>query len=415
MLEVAVIADDLTGAAETGVAFLGAYQDARLVDADHLATFSAQPIAPVLAVNSHSRALSVQQAQLRVKSATERLMIWRPTRVFKKIDSCLRGNIGAEADAVIDAMGSPVSFIAPSYPEMGRTTSGDIHRVNGQPIAASEIGQNAAEAVPESRVTLAVAAQSRLPVGHVDIKAISAGVETLRLAVERLTAKGIRHIVFDATERRHLAAVATLALKCFPTALLVGSGGLANALCDQLPCPHPSIPVSLPAAAGHHLIVVGTASTRARCQIEKLQRTRPAETVTVDPDCLAATKVAPDESVVSRLVAALQRSDVVACIAPPTGKNSAKLAHQVVNGFGMLIAAATLRCRPASLFLSGGDTAFSVLTQLGICQLKLARAIAPGLVLSTVVHCQFRGLVVGTKPGSFGNDDALLIWRNTFA
>jgi D-threonate/D-erythronate kinase len=415
MLEVAVIADDLTGAAETGVAFLSAYSDARLVSADDLVTLAAESVAPILAVDTHSRALSVADARLRVESCAERLMAWRPRRVFKKIDSCMRGNMGAEADAVIDAMNLPISFVAPSYPEMGRITIGDIHLVNGQPAADSEIGRNANEPVRESRLSLAVAAQSRYPVDRVGIETVIAGAEPLRLSVARLVAQGVRHITFDATERRHLTAVAALALKHFPTALLVGSGGLATALCDQLPRVPATLTVPLPAATGHHLIALGTASGQARRQIAKLRRDYPVQTVVFDPARLASAERAPDEAELARLVEALMHGDVVAHIATPCGKEWSQIAPQVVKGFGALIAAAVSRVRPAGLFLSGGDTAFSVLGQLGIRQLKLEHTIVPGLVLSTVVGTAFSGLAVGTKPGSFGDDDALLRWRHAFA
>jgi hypothetical protein len=33
-------------------------------------------------------------------------------------------------------------------------------------------------------------------------------------------------------------------------------------------------------------------------------------------------------------------------------------------------------------------------------------------VLGVVVGCAFEGLAVGTKPGAFGDDDALLRWRD---
>jgi len=415
MLEIGIIADDLTGAAESGAAFLPAYSDVRLVGADDLAMLPAGSPAPVLAVDTHSRALAAAQARQCVELAAGRLKAWRPAHVFKKIDSCLRGNLGAEADAVIDTMDLPISFIVPSYPEMGRITVGDIHYVNGEPVADSEFGRNADERVPESRLTLAVAVQSRHPVGHIDIDTLAAGEQALRRAVEQLAAKGVRHIVFDAAERQHLTAVAALGLKHFPSALLVGSAGLAAALCEQLPpAPAPS-PAPVPTVAGHHLIALGTASCRARYQVAVLQQVHPAEMVTLDPVRLADAEAAPDAAVLAGLVEALTRGDVVACIAGPRSKDWSRMAQRVANGFGALIAAAAARIRPASLFLSGGDTAFAVLRRLGIHQLKLERMIVSGLVLSTAVGGPFRGLAVGTKPGAFGDDDALLRWRNAFA
>lgn len=412
MLDIGIIADDLTGAAETGAAFLPAYSDVFLVDADHLPAGSGAPV--VLAVDTNSRALAPAQARACVEVVAKGLKARRPPHIFKKIDSCLRGNVGAEADAVVDTMDLPISFIVPSYPEMGRITVDGIHYVNGQPVADGEIGRSANERVLESRLTLAIAAQSRYRVGHVDIKTLAAGEEVLRRAIERLSAQGIRHVAFDATERHHLTAVAAVALKHFPSALLVGSAGLAAAVCAQLPKVLEPVPAPVRATSGHHLMVLGTASARANCHIAILQQVHPMETVTLDPVRLAGSRTTPDEAQLARLISAMTRGDVVARIAPARGNDWSAAALQVVNGLGALIASAATRMRPASLFLAGGDTAFAVLQRLGIHKLKLERLIVSGMVLSTVVGNPLCGLPVGTKPGAFGGDDALLRWRNVF-
>lgn len=44
--------------------------------------------------------------------------------MYKKIDSTLRGNIGVELDAVIDALNISTVIIAPVFPKNGRITVG---------------------------------------------------------------------------------------------------------------------------------------------------------------------------------------------------------------------------------------------------------------------------------------------------
>jgi uncharacterized protein YgbK (DUF1537 family) len=252
-------------------------------------------------------------------------------------------------------------------------------------------------------------------VGHVDLKTVAAGEEALCAAVERLAREGFRHIAFDAAERGHLATVAGLALKHFPAALLVGSAGLAQGLCDGQP--HLSPPPSPPmvAAPGHHLIALGTASPRARRQVEVLRASYPFTVIEMDSGRLAKTDLVPEESDLAELADGLAGGDVVVRITPPHGETSARTTRRVAGGFGALVAALVARTPPASLFLSGGDTALSVLGRLGARGLRLEREIVPGLVLGTVVGCTFEGLAVGTKPGAFGDDDALIQWRDSFS
>lgn len=415
MLEISVIADDLTGAADTGIQFRALYAEALLMADNGLAARPPSPVPEVLAVHTTSRALPVSQARARIKLAAERLTLWRPGRVFKKVDSCLRGNLGAEADALIDTLGLPLSFIAPAFPAVGRTTVDDVHLVHGTPVAESEMGRDPATPVSESRLTQVIAHQSHHRVGHVPLATVTAGEKALKGAIEVLASTGVRHVAFDATEREHLAAIAALALKHFPMALLVGSAGLAQGLCDSQP--HLVAPAMEPIvpAPGPHLIALGTASPRARRQVEVLQDRYPFTVIELDPGRLAKTDLVPEEEDLSDLADGLAAGDLVVRIAAPKGETTARLTRRVAGGFGALVAALVARTPPASLFLSGGDTALSVLGRLGARGLRLDREIVPGLVLGQVVGCAFAGLAVGTKPGAFGDDEALLRWRASFA
>lgn len=415
MLEIAVIADDLTGAADTGIQFRAIYAEALLMADTGLAARPPDPVPEVLAVHTTSRALPVSQARARIKLAAERLTLWRPGRVYKKIDSCLRGNLGAEADALIDTLGLPLSFIAPAFPAVGRTTVDDVHLVHGTPVSESEMGRDPATPVSESRLTQVIAHQSHHPVGHVGLATVAAGEAALKKAVETLAAEGMRHIAFDATERAHLAAIAALALRHFPTALLVGSAGLAQGLCDGRPHPGPVATVPVTAKPGPHLIALGTASPRARRQVEVLMERYPFGVIEMDSGRLAKTDLVPEESDLAELADGLSAGDLVVRITPPHGETTARFTRRVAGGFGALVAALVARTPPASLFLSGGDTALSVLGRLGARGLRLDREIVPGLVLGRVTGCAFEGLAVGTKPGAFGDDEALLAWRAHFS
>ena len=46
------------------------------------------------------------------------------TRVYKKVDSTLRGNVGSELVATMTLLGSKVCIMAAASPDCGRTTVG---------------------------------------------------------------------------------------------------------------------------------------------------------------------------------------------------------------------------------------------------------------------------------------------------
>ena len=129
MVEIVVIADDLTGAADTGIQFRPLFPQTLLMDCSVPVSDDAFPDAEVLAVYTGTRALPAEVAAQRVYGATRRLLGLQNRRVFKKVDSCLRGNLGAETASLVKVLKLDLAFIAPAFPEMGRTTVNGIHRI----------------------------------------------------------------------------------------------------------------------------------------------------------------------------------------------------------------------------------------------------------------------------------------------
>ncbi|MBB3133143.1 uncharacterized protein YgbK (DUF1537 family) [Rhizobium pisi] len=121
-LKAAIIADDLTGALDTGTPFAGAglsvvvAVDIEAVQ-DAIATGS-----DVVVVNTASRALGEREAVERVRMATEVLRGAKPAVVMKKIDSRLKGNVAAESLALAEALGLETILVAPAIPDQERVT-----------------------------------------------------------------------------------------------------------------------------------------------------------------------------------------------------------------------------------------------------------------------------------------------------
>ncbi|RAZ93762.1 four-carbon acid sugar kinase family protein, partial [Klebsiella oxytoca] len=62
--------------------------------------------------------------------------------MYKKTDSALRGNVGSELTAVLDATGSRSLHFFPAFPRMHRTTEDGIHYINGIPVHESVFGRD---------------------------------------------------------------------------------------------------------------------------------------------------------------------------------------------------------------------------------------------------------------------------------
>lgn len=121
-ITVAIIADDLTGALDTGTPFVAAgLSVAVAVDVENIP--SALRGAPdVLVVNTASRALPPEEASARIGLAAIGLAMARPAFVFKKIDSRLKGNVAIESEALARAFGYRKLVVAPAIPDQQRFT-----------------------------------------------------------------------------------------------------------------------------------------------------------------------------------------------------------------------------------------------------------------------------------------------------
>ncbi|WOS66608.1 four-carbon acid sugar kinase family protein [Sinorhizobium fredii] len=121
-IRVAIVADDLTGALDTGTPFVDAgLTVAVALDGDAVEAAIATG-AEVIVVNTVSRALDPFEAADRIKQATAALCHASPEFVLKKIDSRLKGNVATESEALALAFGRHRLLIAPAVPDQQRHT-----------------------------------------------------------------------------------------------------------------------------------------------------------------------------------------------------------------------------------------------------------------------------------------------------
>ena len=133
MPQIAIIADDLTGAADTGARFA----QAGLVTIVALSPEASCPESDVRAISTESRHLAQDQAVTMARLAAERVRVaCQPDEVawaYKKIDSTLRGHPGLELAAVMEVLDLERVLVAPAFPAQGRTTVGGQQLVDGTP------------------------------------------------------------------------------------------------------------------------------------------------------------------------------------------------------------------------------------------------------------------------------------------
>ncbi|MDQ0665352.1 uncharacterized protein YgbK (DUF1537 family) [Arthrobacter ulcerisalmonis] len=375
----AIIADDLTGAADAAAAYGPTHSSCVILDVE-----SAWPDAEILSINTESRYLTGEEASAAVTSAVGRAL-GQHRRVFKKIDSLLRGNVGVEVAAALSQVtqgrGKGLAIVAPAFPGTGRTTIGGIVHVDGVQHAKGNFGGDVAAALAAGVLTAEVVAGA-------------AGRNPSELArhLREVQARGTDAVVLDAASDDDLHTIVAAAdLLDFP-ALLVGSGGLAGHIAAR---EEGTVARNVQERrVSRTLTVIGSYSNLARQQTEALVEAG-AQHITLDHAGL-------DDTAVPRQVAqAMARTDVV--LTPdPMGIVDKSQALVVAEALARATAAGIGHCD--ALVLTGGETATAVLKALGAGSFTVLGEIEPGVVMSLLPEPL--PLLV-TKAGAFGDAGTL--------
>jgi uncharacterized protein YgbK (DUF1537 family) len=90
--------------------------------------------AEVTAIDTDSRSSPTDFAQQQMRAIAGQLSRYPGARIFKKVDSLLRGQPRAEIEALIQAVPYDGALLIPANPSRGRTISGGFYFIQGTPL-----------------------------------------------------------------------------------------------------------------------------------------------------------------------------------------------------------------------------------------------------------------------------------------
>ena len=386
-----VIADDLTGACDVGAALLP-WPVPVVVSPDGSAAVDGP--ARLVIRNTQSRTLPSAAAARRVREVLDGARV-RDGVVLKKIDTGLRGHLGAEIEAVMETVGAQRAFVLPAIPEVGRTTVGGEQRIDGVPVHRTAFADDPQNPVRESRVASAIGLGTERQVVEVPLIAVRGAGGP----VAAIDASDAPIVVLDAETDADLAAAVQALLRQPRPLLVVGSTGVARALRAALAPPDVSAAaVDWPVRGVGTLVVMGSAHPVARAQRDHAHGSGVLERViVVDPAQPAAAG--------ERAAALLGEGRTVAVAAPEAVTPGREAA--VAGALRAAAVRALETCMPASLVLVGGETAYEVLAGLGHPSVVVEGRAAPLAVRGRIADGRHRGIAVITKGGSSGDPDLL--------
>ncbi|MCR5732694.1 MAG: four-carbon acid sugar kinase family protein [Sphaerochaetaceae bacterium] len=167
----AIIADDFTGALDTGIQFAKKGISIEVISINTERIKKVDNSVDVIVFDTESRHLDSAEAYTRVFDAVKACIDSGCNYIYKKTDSGLRGNIGSELKATMDASKSKALHFIPALPKIGRTTVDGIQLISGTPVSESFFGKDPINPVKHSKVKDIIAETADVCVvnGHSDI------------------------------------------------------------------------------------------------------------------------------------------------------------------------------------------------------------------------------------------------------
>jgi D-threonate/D-erythronate kinase len=389
-----IIADDLTGAADCAGAFAGRGRDAVV------AWGGVDAAAAILSVDADTRHLPTAAAaarQVAVQAAH-----WRPgIRLYKKIDSTLRGQPAAELAAQLSHLSAradrppPLAVVAPAFPATGRVTRGGRILLDGRPLEETPLW--ARERTYPNACLPDVLACAGLPAETIALAEVRSGRDHVRARLEDMRRRGLAAAVCDAATDSDLAIVAAAALQ-LDNVVWVGSAGLASALAAEAMAERPSRS-RIHLAGAPVLIVVGSPAETSRRQARTLAESGMVTAVTVTAELLRAGRDAPSwQAAVKNLRDGLAAGDTLLHI---EASQTPELTRGAELAAGLADIVQEVSPMIGAIVITGGETARAVLSRLGLDGMRLIDEVEPGVPLG--VSLGARAIPVITKAGAFGD------------
>lgn len=400
MVKLLVIADDFTGALDTGVQFAASGAETRVVTNIEYDFSRTGREVQVLVLVAETRHVKWEEAYRMVYGIAKRACESGIPYLYKKTDSALRGNIGSELKAVLDAAGKHTFHFLPAFPRMNRVTRNGIHYIDGSPVHESVFGKDPFEPVTCSYIP-------DMMRGEVPVTV----VESMD-GWERQN--GV--MVYDASTDEELMSIGSFLKEKGELGLIAGCAGFAAVLPQLLGLSGKrreriSLDKKLLVACGSvNPITVRQLDYAERAGMKRIRLTPEQK---LEKDYLESeegnraleewTKTALEEE-----CCIFDTNDLPGCraaceYAGSHGLSLDELRVRIADTLGRVVEHLVRAGVKSTMLLTGGDTLMGFMRHIGCDEIVPACEMAPGTVLSQV-DIDGRTYSIISKSGGFGEE-----------
>jgi len=408
-MKLGVIADDFTGASDIALtiaeAGMSVTQYIGIPDNDAVSGTDAGVVA------LKSRTAPVTEAVADSLAACDWLKAQGAEQIVLKIcstfDSTAEGNIGPVLDALVTQLGAGPVIVCPAFPENGRSVYQGHLFVSGKLLSESGMQDHPLTPMTDPDIRRVLAAQTKLPVGHIPANKVAKGAEAIVAAMPDDTAL----MVTDAIRDTDLLEIGKAA-QGMP--LLCGGSGIALDLPANFGVT--AAPTKALGNNGVGVVLSGSCSGATRMQVARYRQLAPSREISAG-ELLEGGVNAEDVAV---WVMNQARAPLVFSSADPNVVKDAQRqfgasrAAEAIEGFFAELAAVLSRQGIGRVVVAGGETSGAVVKGLGVTALEIGPRLAAGVPMVRPLNSD---LVLALKSGNFGGEtffeDALYFMKGT--
>jgi len=418
-----VIADDLTGANDTGVQFTkNGYKTRVLILDSELKRIEFENNHDVLVIDTETREVEENVARSKLTKILKKIQVSEKDIIYKKIDSTLRGNVGAEIEEIIKIYNKQFCILSPSFPYQQRVTVGGNLIVQKKPLGISKYTNNNNNNgnIPESYIPSILEKQTKLSIGRIDLSEIKKRKNNITRLLGKLINEGKIIIVVDSSNEKHLKDIACSGMSFGNKVLFSGSAGLGNCLAESYR-KKKELKICLRNNQRPILIVGGSRNPIMIDQIRHLKENLDFAELRIDIRQIYTHKYKVLNQYTKESLEIIKKNhDLIIYTDAPNNEQKSiddelmqkyklsykELENNIKEFLGILTSNIIKGSNIRNLMLTGGDIAISACRELGISNLELLGELLPGIPLASAIYNNDH-LNIITKAGGFGEKSTL--------
>lgn len=408
-----IVADDMTGANVSNA--LLAKDGFKVGTLNHLNNIERYSDFEALGVHTESRALEASKAYQRVFDATSRLKDVNFSFMNKRIDSTLRGNIGAEIDGMLDALDEDtVAIVVPSFPDSQKIVIGNYMLVEGDLLEETDVAVDPTTPVTKSKVNTIISEQTDREIATISIQSVVLGVEEIQETLEASVRNGAKIVVIDAVSNAQIDAIARAVIQSDIPFVTVDPGPFTHAIAKVLDEEDVKKKQKV-------LFLVGSASPIMIEQIAHFRSEHDPYAIQID----ARKLVDSDESdkeierVVNGIIDNLENNQMFLAatimkkedridlkeVAKETGKTVREVSEEIVDKIALIGKTIMDEAKDefGGVYTSGGDVLMAFLESASTVGIQIEDEIEPLTVFGKIMGGDLAGKAIVTKGGLVGN------------